>query len=133
MQENLDQLTILRNSPDEDDQSRRVSQFAAVIGPCLPTVEEIRHAAMLDNNPLMVGAGGVTAISDMNIILAYAAKVKVDWMDLPYEEISGLVQEWCKTYKSSYYSDCKEDFFIFKAFEKAEKEGNLFVITENLS
>lgn len=42
-------------------------------------------------------------------------------------------QAFCKEHGVSYYAAPKEDFFPFIGYEKAEKEGNTYLIMDNLS
>lgn len=41
--------------------------------------------------------------------------------------------KWLKAQNASYYSDCHENFFIFKAVAQCLKEGNKLVYVEDMS
>jgi len=40
---------------------------------------------------------------------------------------------WCKEKGVTYYAQHREDFFEHKAYELAEKEGNEYLMMENMS
>lgn len=55
------------------------------------------------------------------------------WVDKYSDENCGRFGKWMKEKGVCYYAAPKEDFFFFKAIEKAENEGCEYLILENLS
>ena len=55
------------------------------------------------------------------------------WLNKYSEENCERFMRFCKERGVTYYAAPKEDFFFFKAIEKAENEGCEYLILENLS
>jgi len=78
------------------------------------------------------GTGAVKVLDGYRLVYLDEAGIYGD-AD-PYDAASiALFKAWLVENGVSYYGAPKEDFFSFEGIELAEKEGNTYVIMENLS
>lgn len=55
------------------------------------------------------------------------------WYDIPYQEISKAVRDWCVANNAYYYADDRENFSIYTAKRLAQEANNSKVVVEDLS
>ena len=119
-----------------------IAAFKPLVAQFVPTVEEIiamckeshEEYGLLPDQEGLQEIEGVSIIYDCFIMDAYGKKVHNENMwDSSYSETAAMCQLFMEQNKCSYYSACKEDFFVFMAVSLAQKEGNKYVIMENLS
>mgnify|MGYP003387513533 CR=1 FL=1 len=85
--------------------------------------------AMSDKITSSTVLGGVpyTLYSEDGVFMVKAVNI-CDWLDHTYGN-----DWWCEKNNSHYYSEDRENFFMFNAVEEAIKAGKDTVIVEDLS
>ena len=86
---------------------------------------------MVNNVQVMEEYDGVKVINICKLIDYLFGEMA--WQRYTYRQQSEGIRKWVKENDASYYSDCKENFFIWKGVDKAKKEGKQIVVVENLS
>lgn len=76
---------------------------------------------------------GIEVINICDLLEAFFGEAAFKWNGPSYKETSAKVREWVAEKDAYYYSDVKEDFFIWKGVSEAKAAGKKIVVVENLS
>lgn len=132
----LEALAAKRLEEQPRDFKEARALWAPLVAPFEVTMEDIT-ALCKEKDALerLIPRDGVIALYFEDLLEAYAKKVGLaeDWWDVDYMEGAAMLDLFMQKNKCSYYSEEKHNFFVFRAIEKAKKEGNNIVICENLS
>jgi hypothetical protein len=131
----LEALAAQRLVPQPNDFKAARAPWIPLVAPFEITLEDLIAFFTKQNKPrVMVPHEGVTYISIEMFLEAYADKIGMEnWWDVDYMEGAAIVHLFMEKNPCSYYSEEKHNFYYSSAILQAQKEGNKFVIAENLS